>query len=54
MVAYNKFQGFVGYLGLAALNLHTDLVKIYLTNLLPDAGNDDVLADLAEFAGGVG
>lgn len=47
-VAYNKFQGFVGYLGLAAVNLNTDLISAYLSNAVPSASLDDVKADLAE------
>ena len=54
MATYNKFQGFVGYLGLAAVNLNTDVFKVYLTANTPSASADDVLADLAEFAGGTG
>ena len=54
MATYNKFQGFVGYLGLAAVNCNTDVFKVYLTNNAPSASADDVLADLAEFAGGTG
>lgn len=48
MATYNKFQGFVGYLGLAAINLNTDVLKVYLTNAAPSAADDDVKADLAE------
>ena len=47
MATYNKFEGFVGYLGLAAVNLNTDVIKVYLTNDAPSASADDVLADLA-------
>lgn len=54
MATYNKFQGFVGYLGLAAVNCNTDVFKVYLTANAPSASADDVLADLAEFAGGTG
>jgi hypothetical protein len=54
MATYNKFQGFVGYLGLAAVNCNTDVFKVYLTNNTPSASADDVLADLAAFAGGTG
>ena len=54
MATYNKFQGFVGYLGLAAVNCNTDVFKVYLTANTPSASADDVLADLAEFAGGTG
>jgi hypothetical protein len=45
---YFKFQGFVGYLGLAAVNLNTDTFKVYLTNGTPDAAADDVKGDLLE------
>jgi len=48
MASYNKFQGFVGYLGLAAVNLNTDTLKVYLTNAAPSAADDDVKTDLAE------
>jgi len=46
MASFNKFQGFVGYLGLGALNLNTDTLKVYLTNNAPSASGDDVLTDL--------
>ena len=46
MATFNKFQGFVGYLGLGALNLNTDTLKVYLTNNAPSASDDDVLTDL--------
>ena len=45
-VAYNKFQGFVGYLGLTA-NLNTDTFNVYVTNNAPSAAADDVRGDLA-------
>lgn len=48
MATYNKFQGWVGYLGLAALNLNTDTLNCYLSNAVPSASLDDVKADLAE------
>lgn len=54
MATYNKFQGFVGYLGLAAVNLNTDTLRVYLSNATPSASLDDVKADLAEIAGGNG
>ena len=54
MATYNKFQGFVGYLGLAAVNCNTDVFKVYLTDLTPSASGDDVKADLAEFGSGTG
>jgi hypothetical protein len=48
MASYNKFEGFVGYLGLAAVNLNTDTIKAYLTNAAPSSSADDVKTDLAE------
>jgi len=48
MASYNKFQGFVGYLGLGAVNLNTDTFKVYLSNAAPSASADDVKTDLAE------
>ena len=54
MATYNKFQGFVGYLGLAALNLNADTLKVYFTNAAPSASADDVKADLAEISAGNG
>jgi len=54
MASYNKFEGFVGYLGLAAVNLNTDTIKVYLSNAAPSASLDDIKTDLAEFAGGTG
>ena len=54
MATYNKFEGFVGYLGLGAINLNTDLIKVYLTNATPSASADDVLLDLADISAGNG
>lgn len=56
MVAYQKFESWVGYMlgNPAPTDMHTDLCKVYLTNNLPSATLDLVLADLAEFAGGTG
>lgn len=48
MASFNKFEGFVGYLGLGAVNLNTDTLKVYLTNAAPSASADDVKTDLAE------
>ena len=48
MATYNKFQGFVGYLGLATVNLNTDTFNLYLSNATPSASADDVKGDLAE------
>lgn len=48
MATYNKFQGFIGYMGLGAVNLNTDVLKVYLSNTVPSASADDVKTDLAE------
>tara|TARA_R110000751_G_scaffold125443_6_gene227106 strand:+ start:2466 stop:2885 length:420 start_codon:yes stop_codon:yes gene_type:complete len=54
MAAYNKFQTFVGDLGLKVHNLNTDTCKVYLTNAAPSASLDNVLADLADISAGNG
>lgn len=54
MAVFNHFQGFVGYLGLAAVNLNTDTFKVYLTNATPSAADDDVIGDLADLSTGGG
>jgi hypothetical protein len=47
MATYNKFEGFVQYLATGTVNLHTDTLKVYLTNNAPSASGDDVVGDLA-------
>ena len=54
MAVFNKFEGFIGYLGLGAVNLNTDTFKVYLTNTAPSASLDDVKTDLAEIGAGNG
>lgn len=39
MAIYNKFNCFVGDIGLKIHNLDTDTIKAYLTNTAPVAGN---------------
>ncbi len=48
MAAFNKVEGWVGYLGTAVINLNTDTLKVYASNATPSASLDDVKADLAE------
>jgi hypothetical protein len=48
MVAFNKFETFVGDLGLKVHELNADLLKCYLSNAAPSASADSVKADLAE------
>lgn len=54
MATYNKFQGWIGYIGLGAINLNTDAIEVYLSNATPSASADDVKADLAEISTGNG
>lgn len=54
MAAYNKFETFVGDLGLKIHELNADLLKVYLSNAVPSASLDNVKADLAEIAAGNG
>ncbi len=48
MATYQKFEGWVGYLGTKVLDLNADLLEVYLSNAVPSASLDDVKADLAE------
>ncbi len=48
MAAFNKFNDFVEQLGLAAHNLNTNTLNIYLSNTVPSASADAVKTDLAE------
>ena len=48
MATYNKFETFVGDLGLKVHNLNTDTLECYLSNATPSASLDSVKADLAE------
>ena len=50
MAAFNKFESFVGSLGIEGHQLHTDTIRIYLTNNAPSAASDTNKADLAEIA----
>jgi len=46
-LSFNKFHDFVRAIGLKEHNLHTDTLRIYLTNNAPSAANDAVKGDLA-------
>ena len=48
MVAFNKFETFVGDLGDKVHDLDADLLECYLSNAAPSASGDSVKADLAE------
>ncbi len=53
MATFNKFNCFVGDVGLKLHNLNTDSLKVYLTDTLPVAGNTvyNTPADLATAGG---
>ena len=53
MAAYNKFNVFMGDLGLKVHNLQTDALKVLLTDVAPVATNT-VKANLTEIAPGNG
>ena len=48
MVAYNKFETFVGDLGLQVHELNADLLQVYASNAAPSASLDSIKTDLAE------
>lgn len=53
MASFNKFNCFVGDLGLKLHNLNTDSLQVYLTNVAPSTGNTvyNTPADLASGGG---
>lgn len=53
MAAFNKFNDFAEQLGLGAINLNTDTLKVYLTNTAPVA-TDTAFGTPAEIAAGNG
>lgn len=53
MAAFNKFNSFVEAKGRKIHNLHTDVLKIMLSNVAPIAANA-VKADITEIAAGNG
>lgn len=54
MATYNKFETFVGDLGLQVHELNADLLKVYLSNAAPSTSADSVKTDLAEISAGNG
>ncbi len=54
MVSYNKFESFVGELGLQTHDLDTDLLKIMLVNSPAPVAANSVKADLTEIGAGNG
>ena len=53
MATFNKFNCFIGDVGLKIHDLNADVFKVYLTNEQPLAA-DTVKGDIAEIAGGNG
>ncbi len=53
MATFNKFNTFVGDLGLKVHNLDTDVIRIYLSNTAPVATNA-IKTDIAEISTGNG
>lgn len=54
MAAFNKFQDFAEQLGKEVHQLHSDTLKVYLTNTAPNAATHAVKTDLAEISAGNG
>lgn len=54
MAAFTKFDAFGEALAKKEHNLHSDTLKVYLTNATPDVAADAVKADLAEISTGNG
>ena len=54
MAAFNKFDSFIYNLGLGNINLSTDDIRIYLTNVAPDGATMEDKFDLTEIAAGNG
>lgn len=54
MASYQKFQQFAEDLCKKVHDLHTDTLKVYLSNAAPSASGDAVFADLAEISAGAG
>ena len=52
--SFNKFETFVGDLGLETHELHADVLKVYLSNAAPSAASDSVRGDCLEISSGNG
>jgi len=53
-LTFNKFESFTDRLCKGEMNLHTDTLKVYLSNATPSASADSVKTDLAEISAGNG
>jgi hypothetical protein len=54
MPAFNFVDSFAGYISEGRINLRTDRLKVVLTNVEPDAENDQYYSDLVEITAGNG
>lgn len=54
MASFVKYQDFIETLGKGAHNLHTDTLKIMLSNAAPNVATHTVRADATEIAAGQG
>lgn len=54
MSSFQKFEAFSEDLAKGTHNLHTDELRVYLTNATPNVATHAVKADLAEISGGNG
>ncbi len=54
MASFVKYQDFIETLGKGAHNLHTDTLKIMLSNAAPNVATHTVRADAGEIAAGQG
>ena len=54
MATWTKFQCFVQDVGRKVHNLHTDTLKLMLTNVAPNASTNTVKTDITEIAAGNG
>lgn len=54
MASFNKFHSFVQNLGRKVFNLHTDTLKIALSNTAPNISTNNGLADITQISAGNG
>ncbi len=54
MVTYNKFESFVGQLGLAGHELNADILRVALVNSPAPVDTNELFGDLTEIAAGNG
>lgn len=54
MASFVKFNAFVQNLGRKVFNLHTDTLKVALSNTAPTASTDSQLSNITQISGGNG